>query len=70
MGCSETSIAKVALDFPTGLAVGQLFEFGQHPCCAGINLMAIRLADAEDRRQIYQGRIVAKVIKCQQQAVF
>ena len=32
--------------------------------------MAIRLADAEDRRQIYQGRIVAKVIKCQQQAVF
>jgi hypothetical protein len=32
--------------------------------------MAIRLADAEDRRQIYQGRIVAKVIKCPQQAVF
>ena len=32
--------------------------------------MAIRLADAEDRRQIDQGRVVAKVIKCQQQAVF
>ena len=32
--------------------------------------MAIRLADTEDRRQIYQSRIVAKVIECQQQAVF
>ena len=32
--------------------------------------MAIRLADTEDRRQIYQSRRVAKVIECQQQAVF
>jgi len=32
--------------------------------------MAIRLTDTEDRCQIYQSRIVAKVVKCQQQAVF
>jgi len=45
-------------------AVRPLFDFGQHPCSTCINLIAIRLADAENRCQIDQGRIVAQVIKC------
>ena len=56
--------------FQQCLAVGEFFNFGQHPGRARIHLMAIRFADTKNRPQIYQGRIVAEVIEGQQQAVF